>query len=139
MFEIGNYLEAGFWGVVAAIVLIAGVRCAVTTGKLHASDEEVQDAWGDHSVVPGARIDCHYAANGFFLEHDQILREAGKLKDIPTTIINGRYDVICPPITAWRLHKALPKSKLVIVEEAGHSESEPGTVQALLAAVAEFE
>jgi len=120
-------------------VAAAWIRCAIKTGKLHASDEEVQGGWGDYDVVPGARIDCHYAANGFFLEDDQLLRDAHKLKDIPTTIINGRYDMICPPITAWRLHKKLPKSKLIIVEEAGHSEGEPGTVQALLAAVAEFE
>ncbi len=120
-------------------VAAAWVRCAIKTGKLHASDEEVQRGWGDHDMVPGARIDCHYAANGFFLEDDQLLRDASKLKDIPTTIINGRYDVICPPITAWRLHKKLPKSKLVIVEEAGHSEGEPGTTLALVKAVAEFE
>jgi proline iminopeptidase len=120
-------------------VATAWIRCAVKFGKLHASDEEVQRGWGDADLIPGARIDCHYAANRFFLEDDQLLREASKLKDIPATIINGRYDMICPPITAWRLHKKLPKSKLIIVEEAGHSEGEPGIVQALLAAVAEFE
>ena len=58
---------------------------------------------------------------------------------IPVTIINGRYDVVCPPITAWRLHQRLPKSKLIIVEEAGHSEGEPGTTRTLVEAVAEFE
>lgn len=120
-------------------VAAAWTRCAIKTGKLHASDEEVQRGWGDMDVTPGARIDCHYAANGFFLEEGQLLREASKLRDIPVTIINGRYDMICPPIIAWRLHQKLPKSKLVIVEEAGHSEGEPGIVQALLAAVAEFE
>lgn len=120
-------------------VATAWIRCAIKTGKLHASDEEVQRGLGDRDPVPAVRIDCHYAANGFFLEDDQLLREASKLKDIPVTIVNGRYDMICPPITAWRLHKELPKSKLVIVEEAGHSEGEPGIVQALLAAVADFE
>ena len=117
----------------------AWIRCAIKTGKLHASDEEVNAGWGDFDPVPGARIDCHYAANGFFVKDNQLLREAGKLKGIPAIIINGRYDVICPPISAWRLHDRLPGSKLVIVEEAGHSESEPGTTRALLEAVAEFE
>jgi len=117
----------------------AWIRCAIKTGKLHASNEEVKRGLGDIDITPGARIDCHYAANGFFLKDDQLLRNAGKLKGIPTTIINGRYDMICPPITAWRLHKKLPKSKLVIVEEAGHSEGEPGTTEALVKAVAEFE
>ena len=117
----------------------AWIRCAVKTCKLHASEEEVNGGFGDMDVVPGARIDCHYAANGFFLKDDQLLREADRLKDIPMTIINGRYDVICPPIAAWRLHERLPKSKIVIVEEAGHSEGEPGITRALVKAVAEFE
>ena len=85
------------------------------------------------------KIDCHYASNGFFLEEGRLLRDAHKLKDIPLTIINGRYDMLCPPITAWRLHQRLPKSKLIIVEEAGHSEGEEGTTRALIEAVAEFE
>lgn len=53
--------------------------------------------------------------------------------------MNGRYDVICPPRTAYLLHKALPKSKLWIVEAAGHSGSEPGITAALVRAVREFE
>ena len=85
------------------------------------------------------KIDCHYASNRFFLEEGQLLRDADKLKDIPVTIINGRYDMLCPPITAWRLHQRLPKSKLIIIEEAGHSEGEEGTTRALVKAVAEFE
>jgi proline iminopeptidase len=120
-------------------VASAWIRCVIKTGKLHAPDEEVNAGWGDFDPVPGARIDCHYAANGFFVRNDQLLREAKKLDGIPVIIINGRYDIICPPFTAWRLHQQLPKSKLVIVEEAGHSETEPGTTQALLAAAAEFE
>ena len=74
-----------------------------------------------------------------FFEEGQLLRDAYKLKDIPITMINGRYDMICPPVMAWRLHKTLPKSKLIIIEEAGHSEGEPGTTKALVEAVAEFE
>jgi proline iminopeptidase len=117
----------------------AWIRCAIRTGKLHLSDEELKGGWGDYDAVPGARIDCHYAANGFFLEPGQLLQDADRLKDIPITIINGRYDLICPPITAWRLHERLPKSRLVIVEEAGHSESEPGITAALLEAVRTYE
>jgi proline iminopeptidase len=85
------------------------------------------------------KIDCHYASNGFFLEEGRLLRAAAKLEDIPITIINGRYDMVCPPVTAWRLNQRLPKSKLIIVEEAGHSEGEEGTTRALVGAVAEFE
>ena len=67
------------------------------------------------------------------------VRDARKIRDIPITIINGRYDMVCPPVTAWRLHQRLPKSKLIIVEKAGHSEGEEGTTRALIEAVAEFE
>lgn len=117
----------------------AWIAFAIKTGKMHATDEEVARGLGDLDPRSGARIVCHYAANNIFLEEGKLLREAHKLKDIPVTIINGRYDMTCPPVTAYRLHKLLPKSKLIIVEEAGHSEAEPGTTHALLKAVAEFE
>jgi proline iminopeptidase len=117
----------------------AWMKCAVKTGKLHVPDEDLKGGLGDFDPAPGARIDCHYGANGFFLKDNQLLRDADKLQDIPITIINGRYDLICPPPAAWRLHQRLPKSKLVFVEEAGHSEAEPGITAALLRAVAEFE
>ncbi len=89
--------------------------------------------------LPPSRIDCHYVANGCFLEEGQLQRDAGKLEDIPITLINGRYDMLAPPLAAYRLHQRLPKSKLIIVEEAGHSEGDPGITRALVAAVAEFE
>lgn len=120
-------------------VATAWIQYAVKTGQLHATDEDVRRGFGDMDIRPGARLACHYSANAFFFEEGQLLRDAGKLKNIPITIINGRYDMTCPPITAWRLHKLLPKSKLIIVEAAGHSEAEPGTTKALIRAVAELE
>ena len=117
----------------------AWIRFAIKTGRLHSSDEEVERGFGDRDLRPGIRIDCQYASNGFFLEEGQLLRDADRLRDIPVTIINGRYDMVCPPIAACRLHKRLGKSKLIIVEEAGHSEAEEGTTRALVEAVAEFE
>jgi proline iminopeptidase len=117
----------------------AWVRYGIKVSKLHASADELETGFGEIDLLPGAKIDSYYAANRFFLEEGQLLRDAPKLREIPITIINGRYDMLCPPITAWRLHRLLPRSKLVIVEEAGHSEAEIGTAQALRAAVAEFE
>ncbi len=84
-------------------------------------------------------IENYYMANQCFLEEGQLLKHADKIIDIPTIIVNGRYDVICPPITAYRLHQKLPKSKLWIIEGAGHSASEPGIEAALVKAVNEFE
>lgn len=114
-------------------------RYGIKIGRLHTPDERIEQGFGDWDPIPVCRIDCHYMANGCFLEEGQLLRDAHKLRDIPVTIINGRYDMICPPVTAYRLHKRLPKSKLIIIEEAGHSEGEPATTRALVEAVAEFE
>jgi len=108
-------------------------------GKLHATDEEVEEGFGDFDVRPGCMVDVHYLKNGYFFEEGQLLRDAPRLKDIPAIIINGRYDMMCPPVTAYRLHRLLPKSKLIIVEGAGHLETEPGITRALIEAVAEFE
>lgn len=107
---------------------------------LQRSDEDVEKSFADGwDPTAFSRIENHYMANGCFLEEGQLLRDAGKLRDTPTIIVNGRYDVICPPRTAYLLHKALPKSKLWIVDAAGHSGGEPGIIAALVRAVREFE
>jgi proline iminopeptidase len=84
-------------------------------------------------------IENHYMANNCFLEEGQLLQNVDKLKDIPIILVNGRYDVICPPITAYQLHQKLAKSKLIIVEKAGHSSMEPGIRRELILAVKQFE
>lgn len=93
-----------------------------------------------HSVDPVfalafARIEAHYFLNKGFLDDDnQILRDAGKLIDIPTTIIQGRYDTVCPPVSAWELSKAMPWAKLKMVPVAGHSAFEPSIQHELICA-----
>ncbi len=80
-----------------------------------------------------ARIENHYFRHGGFLETDaQILRNAGKLDKIQTFIVQGRYDMICPPASAIRLHQSLKRSKLRIVQDAGHALSEPGITAELV-------
>ena len=82
-----------------------------------------------------ARIEAHYFYHGGFLDSDnQILENAHKIAHIPTTIIQGRYDAVCPPISAWELSKALPKSDLRLVPAAGHSAFEPGIQHELIVA-----
>ena len=72
--------------------------------------------------INGAKIMLHYIKNMFFLEDLELLRDANiqKIIDIPIVILNGRYDMITPPISAWKLHKKLPKSMLIFVTLAGH-------------------
>jgi proline iminopeptidase len=53
--------------------------------------------------------------------------------------VQGRYDVICPPIAAWRVHQGMPRSKLVLVENAGHSGWAPPVRKALAEAIRSFE
>jgi proline iminopeptidase len=73
-----------------------------------------------------------------FLRPSQLLEDAGRLAAIPTVIVHGRYDVICPLENAWALHRALPGSELVIVPDAGHAASEPGIRSTLVEATDRF-
>lgn len=70
--------------------------------------------------VNAARILINYAAAGFMLKDDQIMSNIERIRELPALIVHNRLDMVCPLIGAWRLHKALPASKLVIVPEKGH-------------------
>jgi proline iminopeptidase len=88
-------------------------------------DDEFADAF--------ARIECHYFTHkGFFEDDNFLLNSVGKLSGIPTVIVHGRYDVICPVENAWELHKAMPHADLHIIADAGHSLSEPGITSKLI-------
>lgn len=86
-----------------------------------------------------AVIENYYMVNKCFLKEGQLMDNAHKLKDIPMVMVNGRYDVICPPATAFKLQQMLPKSRLVIAEKAGHASTEPSIRKALVEAVESFE
>ena len=80
-----------------------------------------------------AKIENHYFRHGGFLREDgQILKDVHKIAQIPGSIVQGRYDMICPPRTATALHQAWPSSRMVMVPDAGHSLSEPGISSALV-------
>ena len=88
---------------------------------------------GQGGAAPGdyarafARLENHYFTNAGFLEFDgQILAHAGRIKHIPGTIVQGRYDMICPPDSAYALSQAWPAGQLKMVRNAGHALSEPG-------------
>ena len=83
-----------------------------------------------------ARIENHYFFHkGFLAPGDAILPNMGRLAGVAGTIVQGRYDMICPPASAHALHRAWPGSSLEIVPRAGHALSEPGIAQALLRAM----
>jgi proline iminopeptidase len=81
-----------------------------------------------------ARIECHYFIHDCWLEENQLLRDAGRIRHIPTWIVHGRYDVVCPAKNAWDLHQVLPEATLRIIPDAGHAYDEPGILDALLEA-----
>jgi proline iminopeptidase len=88
---------------------------------------------GDQTLAL-ARIETHYFVNESFLIEGEILANVGKLAGLPGIIVQGRYDVVTPPTTAFELHLKWPGSKLEIVPDAGHATSEPGTMRKLVEA-----
>jgi proline iminopeptidase len=82
-----------------------------------------------------ARIECHYFIHGSFLRSsDQLLEDVPRIRHLPCTIVQGRYDVVCPMRSAWDLHRAWPEADLRIVPDAGHSAFEAGNISELVAA-----
>ncbi|MEL6909928.1 MAG: prolyl aminopeptidase [Cyanobacteria bacterium J06629_2] len=86
-----------------------------------------------------ARIECHYFVNrGFFEREDQLLANVDRLSHLPGVIVQGRYDVVCPMISAWELHQAWQSAEFIVIDDAGHSVSEPGIKDALIKASDRF-
>jgi len=106
---------------------------------LKKSEEMIEAFLRGHNPYAIALMENYYMANGCFLAEGQLLKNAGRLAAIPVVIINGRYDMICPPAAAYELHRSLPKSTLYIVPDAGHAAFEPGIQAELLKAMRGFE
>ncbi|MBS0364180.1 MAG: prolyl aminopeptidase [Proteobacteria bacterium] len=86
-------------------------------------------------AIAFARIECHFFANkGFFPEENWILKNASRLKSIPGWIVQGRFDVVTPMESAWKLKSAWPNARFEVVWDAGHASTEPGIVDALVRA-----
>ena len=86
-----------------------------------------------------ARIECHYFVNGGFFESpNQILEAVDRIRHIPCVIVQGRYDVVCPPTTAWDLHRAWPEADFKLIANAGHSAFDPANAASLIEATNRF-
>ena len=92
------------------------------------TDEDIQNE------IARARVQLHYIKDKCFIDGKKILAEVKKLKGVPTTIIQGRYDMVCPPITAYELHQHMPHADFIMVPDAGHSASEPSMTHELIKA-----
>ncbi|KAF8338353.1 prolyl aminopeptidase serine peptidase [Amanita rubescens] len=112
----------------------------LSTSGLYINEESVSHSEDDKFALAFARIENHYFINEGFMREGQLLEQQSldKIRHIPMVIVQGRYDVVCPATTAYALHKALPKSELYIVPDAGHSAREPGIAKLLIEATDKF-
>jgi len=110
-----------------------------STSKLMQNQNLMDSFAHDQFAEAFARIESHYFVNkGFFENENQIIDNVDQIRHIPTVIVQGRYDVVCPPESAWELSQAWPEARLEIVQDAGHSVSEPGIIEALVSATDDF-
>jgi len=88
--------------------------------------------------VARARVQIHYIEHDCFVDGTAILASATQLAHIPTIIVQGRYDMVCPPKSAWELSRAMPHAEFHLIQDAGHSAMETGITSALVAATEKF-
>lgn len=123
---------------VALRAAVAWTTWEAATLSLLPDEHRVQLSADPRYALAFAGIENHYFVNGGFLREGQLLDEAPRIEHIPTVIVHGRYDLVCPARNAWDLHKVLPHSRLIIVDDAGHAASEPGIVHHLVEATDSF-
>ncbi|CAG0963706.1 proline iminopeptidase [Burkholderiales bacterium] len=99
------------------------------------SDEAMNHSEDQALALSLGRIEAHYFVNRLFLEEGELLARVGGIRHLPGYIVQGRYDVVCPPVSAFELQAAWPEAELVIVPDAGHAAWEPGTTRALVQAM----
>ena len=110
-----------------------------STSKLFPDPDLINQYGEPHKALALARIECHYFVNNIFFDSDNYLIEnVGKIRHIHAVIVQGRYDIVCPMMSAWDLHRAWPEADLQIVPDAGHSITEPGIISRLVAATDRF-
>ncbi|MBY0573389.1 MAG: prolyl aminopeptidase [Undibacterium sp.] len=105
---------------------------------LEPQPQAIEDFESDEVSLGIGRLEAHYMRNAAFMDEDQLIRNIHKIRHLPAVIVQGRYDVICPPVSAYRLHQAWPKSKLHIINDAGHAATEPGIATELVRATEQF-
>ena len=110
-----------------------------STSKLFFDYSSIEKFGDPEFALAFARIECHYFMNNSFFDTDNYLIEnVQPIRKIPAAIVQGRYDVVCPMTSAWDLHRAWPEAELKMIQDAGHSISEPGIIDALVDATDRF-
>ncbi len=110
-----------------------------STSKLFFDPASIEKFADPQFALAFARIECHYFMNNAFFPTDNYLIEnVGRIRHVPSVIVQGRYDVVCPILSAWELHKAWPEADFRAVPDAGHSATEPGIIHELVSATDRF-
>lgn len=109
-----------------------------STSFLHPNDTAADQFGEAMHALAMARIECHYFMNDGFMSPNQLINNIDRIRHIPAVIVQGRYDVVCPMISAWELRQAWREVDLQIVVDAGHSAFEPGNAAALVTATDTF-
>lgn len=100
--------------------------------SLQPQRDAIERAGNEYVALPVARIEAHYFVNQSFLAPDQLLNDIDRIAHLPACIVQGRYDVICPPAGAHALARVWPKAELCLVESAGHSMWEPAILAVVI-------
>jgi proline iminopeptidase len=123
---------------VAQAAALAWTTWESATSSLLPQPDRVAQMSEPRFALAFARIENHYFRHGAFLAENQLLRDIDRIAHIPGVIVQGRHDIVCPPRSAWDLHRAWPRSRLHLVEDAGHAASEPGITHHLIEATDSF-
>lgn len=106
-----------------------------STSFLYQNHRHIERAAGDAFATAFARIECHYFVHGGFFESEsQLLDQVDRIRSIPSVIVQGRYDVVCPAVSAWELHRVWPEADFRLSSDSGHSAYEPGNLHELIEA-----
>ncbi|MBK4735115.1 prolyl aminopeptidase [Noviherbaspirillum pedocola] len=100
--------------------------------------ETIADFGSDAVAIGIGRLEAHYFLHGGFLASGALLQGVDRIRHLPAIIVQGRYDVVCPPATAYKLARSWPQARLRVIADAGHSASEPGIMAALVEATEAF-
>jgi len=113
----------------------------MSTSTLYPDEENITKGEEPQFALAFARIESHYFVNRGFMKENHILENMNKIIDakIPATIVQGRYDLVCPIRQAWDLHKIWPEAQFFIVPDSGHSMREPGILSRLIQATDEYQ
>ena len=118
---------------------LAWSKWEASTSKLFPDENLIQQFEDPNLATAFARIECHYFTNNAFFETDNyLIEQITNIKHIPAVIVQGRYDVVCPMLSAWDLHRAWPEAEFYIVADSGHSAWESGITAKLLEATEKF-